>query len=421
MSATINRQRLLDRFLRYVRIDTTAVDDAGVYPSSPGQMELGAMIAEELAGMGAADVVQDQHGVVMATVPSTTPATENGKQPPVVAFNSHLDTSPETTGKNVQPRVIENYQGGDIQLGQSGLTILESENPELAELHGCTLITTDGTTLLGGDDKAGVAVIVELAQHLLENPQISHGEIRVLLTCDEEIGHGVDHVDIAKVAADVCYTLDGAAAGEIDVETFSADSATITVTGKNIHPSIAKGAMINALRVAASLLTKLPQDQAPETTDGRQPFMHPYTIEGGVAEATLKVLLRSFDTAKLDEFATLIRTAAAATEKEFPGSSIQVDIKQQYRNLGDGLNQEPRAVEYVEQAYKRLGRSYKKTIVRGGTDGSQLTALGLPTPNLSTGQHKIHSPLEWACLDEMQQACELCVEICQVWAGDAKR
>jgi len=413
MSSSINRQRLLERFLRYVRVDTTAVDDAGVYPSSPGQLELGKMIADELREMGAAEVEQNEFGIVMATVPGTS----QGEPPPVIAFNSHLDTSPETTGRNVQPRVIENYAGGDIPLGDTGLTILESESPELRNLHGATLITTDGTTLLGGDDKAGVAVILELAQHLLENPQIPHGEIRVLLTCDEEIGRGVDHVDVDRVAATACYTLDGAAAGEIDVETFSADQATITVTGKNIHPAIAKGAMINALRVTASLLGRLPLDQAPETTADRQGFLHPYTMSGGVAEVNLKVLLRAFDTATLDDFAQLLRTAAQATEAEFPGARIDVDIKRQYRNLGDGLKQEPRAVAFVEQAYERLGRSYRKTIVRGGTDGSMFTALGLPTPNLSTGQHKIHSPLEWACLDEMQQACELCVEICQVWAG----
>ncbi len=413
MPAKINRQRLLDRFLRYVKVDTTAVDDAGVYPSSPGQMELGKTIAEELAAMGAADVQQNEHGIVMATVPATCQGNA-----PVVAFNSHLDTSPETTGKDVKPRVIEDYQGGDIPLGDSGLTISESENPDLAGLKGCTLITTDGTTLLGGDDKAGVAVIVELANYLLENPEIQHGEIRVLLTCDEEIGRGVDHVDVKDVAADVCYTLDGAAAGEIDVETFSADGALVTITGKNIHPSIAKGAMINALRVAGAFIGRMPQDRAPETTEGRQGFIHPYIIHGGVAEATIKVLLRAFDTETLGEFAELLHAAAAATEKEFPGASIAVDVKKQYRNLGDGLNKEPRAVAYVEKAYERLGRSYEKTIVRGGTDGSQFTALGLPTPNLSTGQHKIHSPLEWACLDEMQQAAELCVEICQVWAED---
>ncbi|MFO0818062.1 MAG: peptidase T [Pirellulales bacterium] len=406
--------RLLERFLRYVVVDTTANPDSTTYPSSVGQLELGKLLVRELEEIGLSDVAQDEHGLVWGTVPATVSETV-----PIVAFNSHVDTSPETTGKNVRPQVIHNYQGGDIRLpGDPTKVIRVADSPELSSLLGCTLITTDGTTLLGGDDKAGIAVIVEMAARLMEDKSIPHGPVKVLFTCDEEIGHGVDHVDLQRLGAQVAYTLDGAGAGEIDVETFSADLATIKVTGINIHPSIAKGRMVNAVRAAAALIDRLPrQTLAPETTDGRDGFLHPYHIDGGVAEVTLRILLRDFRTAALAEQAERIRQAARAVETDFPGVSIDVDVRPQYRNLGDGLQLEPRAVAYSEEAFRRLGKPYKQTIVRGGTDGSQLTARGLPTPNLSTGQHSPHSPLEWACLDEMEQAVQVLMQIVQVWAG----
>jgi tripeptide aminopeptidase len=412
----MNSLRLLQRFIRYVQVDTTAVPDAGKYPSSPGQIELGRMIVAELREMGLADAAQDKHGLVLATVPATA------KRPvPVVAFNAHFDTSPETTGKNVKPHVVRDYPGGDLPLpGDSSKVIRVAENPELENLVGCTLITTDGTTLLGADDKAGVAVIMEMAQHLAENPQIVHGPVRILFTCDEEIGHGVDHVELAKVGAAVCYTLDGGGAGEIDVETFSADLATVKVRGVNIHPMIAKGRMVNAVRAAAAFIDRLPREgMSPETTDGRQGFLHPYhVLEGGVAELTLKILLRDFDAAKLKSQADLLRQTAAAVEADFPGATLSVDILPQYRNMAEGLRREPRAVAFAQKAHERLGRTAKLAIIRGGTDGSQFTAKGLPTPNLSTGQHNPHSPLEWACLEEMVQAVEVLVELVQVWGED---
>ena len=414
----INHQRLLGRFLRYVQIDTTAGEPGGAYPSSPGQLVLGKLLASELREMGLKDVEHDAHGLVWATIPATVkPA---GSEPlPVVALNAHVDTSPETTGKNVKPHVIKHYAGGDIPLaGDPTKVIRVADNPELTSLVGKTLITTDGTTLLGADDKAGVAVIMELAHTLLEHPQIPHGPVRVLFTCDEEIGHGIDHVDLGKLAATVCYTLDGSGTGEIDTETFSADMATITVRGINIHPSIGKGRMLNAIKVAAALLDKLPKDGlSPETTAGRDGFVHPYVIEGGVAEVKIKVLLREFATDGLVSKAELLQTAARETQAQFPGSQIEVKVSKQYRNLGDGLTREPRAVAYVQEAYKRLGRDSKLTIIRGGTDGSQLTERGLPTPNLSTGEHNPHSPLEWTCLEEMVQAVDVLVELVQVWAG----
>jgi tripeptide aminopeptidase len=415
---TINHQRLLGRFLRYVQIDTTAGEPGGKYPSSPGQLMLGKLLADELREMGLKGAEHDQHGLVWATVPATMkPA---GNEPlPVVAFNAHVDTSPETTGKNVKPHVINHYKGGDIRLTADASKVIRvADNPELEKLVGKTIVTTDGTTLLGSDDKSGVAVIMELVHTLVEHPTIPHGPIRVLFTCDEEIGHGIDHVDLEKLGATVCYTLDGSGAGEIDTETFSADLATVTVRGINIHPSIGKGRMVNAVRVAAALIDRLPKGTlSPETTDGRDGFLHPYQIEGGVAEVKLKILLRDFATAGLAEKAQLIQRAAREVEAEFPQAKIDVQVTKQYRNLGEGLAREPRAVAYAQEAYRRLGREAKLTMIRGGTDGSQLTERGLPTPNLSTGEHNPHSPLEWTCLEEMVQAVEVLVELVQVWAG----
>ena len=412
---SINHQRLLGRFLRYVQMDTTAGEAGETYPSSPGQLALGKLLAVELREMGLKDVEHDSNGLVWATVPASVAA---DKPLPVVAFNAHVDTSPETTGKNVKPHVIRHYAGGDIPLsGDATKVIRVTDNQELTQLIGKTLITTDGTTLLGADDKAGVAVIMELAHHLVEHPQIPHGPVRILFTCDEEIGHGIDHVDLKKLGATVAYTLDGSGHGEIDTETFSADLATITVRGINIHPSIGKGRMVNALKVAAALLDRLPKAElSPETTDGRDGFLHPYAIEGGVGEVKIKVILRDFVTAGLADKAERLHALSREVEKEFPGSKISIDVIKQYRNLGEGLAKEPRAVAYAQEAYKRLGRPSKLTVIRGGTDGSQLTERGLPTPNLSTGEHNPHSPLEWTCLEEMVEAVEVLVELVQVWA-----
>lgn len=408
----MNRQRLLDRFLRYVRMHTTANDAATCYPSSPGQWELGKLLVEELLALGIADAHQDEFGLVYATIPATI-----DRDAPVVALNSHVDTSPETSGENVRPQVIEHYSGGDIVLpGDPSKVIRVAENPELNHLLGGTIITTDGTTLLGGDDKGGIAVIMELAAHLLENPQIPHGAVRVLFTCDEEIGRGVAHVNLEKLGAHVCYTLDGGGASEIDQETFSADGALVTIRGVNIHPSIAKDRMVNAIRAAGAFLAKLPRDTlAPEVTDGRDGFIHPYMIEGLVAEVRIKLILRDFETEKLVEKADLLRRVAAEVVGEFPGLAIDVEIRKQYRNMRDGLVQEPRAVQLAVEAHRVLGRQPKLSIIRGGTDGSQFTELGLPTPNLSCGQHNPHSPLEWASLDEMEQAVEVLVELVQLW------
>jgi tripeptide aminopeptidase len=412
----LDKQRLLERFLRYVQVDTTAQEGTEAYPSSPGQLELGRVLRDELLGLGLTDAIQTEMGIVLATLPSNV-----DRKVPVVALNSHVDTSPETTGAGVRPQVIRNYQGGDIQLpGNPTAVIRTSEDPELNDLIGATLITTDGNTLLGGDDKAGVAVIMETAAYLLAHPEIKHGNVRICFTCDEEIGRGVDHVDLQQLGADVCYTLDGQGANEIDVETFSADVAAIKVRGVNVHPSIGKGRMVNALRVAADFLARLPNDSlSPETTSNREGFVHPYTVSGGVGEVSLRIILRDFDTPKLAEQASMLRAAAAASEQKFPGSAIELDVSPQYRNMADGLAREPRAAEYAKRALERLGRTPRLTIIRGGTDGSRFTELGLPTPNLSTGQHHLHSPLEWACLEEMEQAALMLIELVQIWAAES--
>jgi tripeptide aminopeptidase len=403
---------LLDRFCRYVRVHTEAVEGSPTYPSSPGQLELGRMLLGELKALGLGDAKQSEHGIVMATIPATKP----GK--PTIAWIAHVDTSPETTGKNVKPVIHENYDGKDVVLpGDSSKVIRVADSADLLACVGKTLITTDGTTLLGADNKAGVAVIMETAAYLVKHPEIPHGPIRIVFTCDEEIGHGVDHADPKEIGAVVGYTLDGMAQGEIEAETFSADKAHVTVRGVNIHPSIGKGRMINSIRLAGLLLDRLPRTTlTPETTDGRQGFIHPYKIEGGVAETQVHLLLRDFITAKLGDEAELIRTVAKTIEAEYPGAKIEVKIEQQYRNMGDGLKNEPRAVEYALEATRRAGLEPKLGIIRGGTDGSQLTAKGLPTPNLSTGEHNPHSPLEWTCLQEMQSAVRVLVELAQVWA-----
>lgn len=405
--------RLLERFLRYTRVETTADHNATAYPSSPGQLVLGKKLVEELQEIGLSDAAQDEHGIVMATL-----SANGAGDAPLIAFNAHLDTSPESSGRDVKAQVWKNYDGSDLVLpGDNKKVLRVSENPELSKLIGKTIITTDGTTLLGADDKAGVAAIVEAMQTLLEHPEVHHGPVRVIFTCDEEIGHGVDHVDLDKVGAVACYTLDGSGADTIDVETFSADLAIVTVRGANIHPSIAKGKMVNALRAAATFVSLLPQDRlSPETTSDREGFLHPYEITGGVGETTMRILLRDFDTKKLSDHARVLHAAAKETMRRHAGAQVDVTVTPQYRNMADGLKREPRAVAFAVETFRRLKREPKLTIIRGGTDGSRFTELGLPTPNLAVGQHNPHSPLEWACLEEMGQAVEVIVELCRVWA-----
>jgi tripeptide aminopeptidase len=410
---TIDTPTLLDRFCRYVRIHTEANDKAGTYPSSPGQLELGKMLLSELRGLGLKDSKQSEFGIVTATIPATIKHAA-----PVIALFAHMDTSPETSGKNVKPIVHANYNGADLVLpGDKSKVLRPADCPELTTCVGKTIITTDGTTLLGGDNKGGIAVIMEAAAFLLRHPEIPHGDIRVCFTCDEEIGHGVDHITPDEVGpAVVGYTLDGAGEGLIEAETFSADKAVITFTGANIHPALAKDKMINAVKMAATFIDNLPGELSPEKTDGRDGFVHPYLIEGGVAKVTVTYLLRDFDTTKLWDQARLLHGNAEMIERLYPKSKVNVSITPQYRNMAEGLKKEPRAVAYAMEAMEKAGLKPKIGSVRGGTDGSQLTAKGLPTPTLSTAEHNIHSPLEWTCLEEMQSAVRVIVELVQRWA-----
>jgi tripeptide aminopeptidase len=394
---------LLDRFLRYVKVETTAAEDSKSYPSTPTQLVLGKMLAEELRALGIADANQDEHGIVMGTLPGNTPGA------PTIAWCSHVDTSPEFTAKNVKPVIHKNYDGKDIVLpGDPSRVIKVSETDGMAAMKGKTLISTDGTTLLGADDKSGVAVIMTAVAHLIAHPELKHGPIRILFTCDEEIGHGTDKLDLKKIDSICAYTLDGDGEGGIENETWSADMATVTITGKNIHPGYAKGRMINAIR----------HTLAPETTEGRVGFLHPYVIEGGVPETKIKVLLRSFVTAELKTQADIVRNVAKTIEAEFPGATIKIDVIEQYRNMLEYLPKEPRATKLAEEAIKRAGMTPHYKSIRGGTDGSKLSEKGLPTPNLSVGMHNFHSPLEFAVLEQMENAVKVLVELAQLWGKE---
>lgn len=414
----IDEPRLLDRFLRYVQIETTADPDTEVYPSSPGQKRLGEMLVQELRAMGIVNAEQDTNALVWATIPASTSGDTNRNevvdQPSAILLNAHLDTSPEAPGANVKP-IVHRYQGGNITLPAGGEINMENTR-ELEGLIGKTLITSDGSTLLGGDDKAGVAIIMELANTLMENPGLKYPEIRILFTCDEEIGRGALHFDCQKAASVVGYTLDGGGAGVIDCECFSADSATVSFIGRNIHPAIAKGRMRNAMRGASQFVASLVREMRPETTDGREGFIHPYQMTGSVERAEVKLILRDFVTEQLAFFAETIRRNAKAAADCF---ELEYDIKiqPQYRNMGDGIAERPEAITLAEEAFRAIGVQPKRDIIRGGTDGAVMTSKGLPTPNLASGQYNIHSKQEFACLDEMLLATRQLIVLLDAWAG----
>ncbi len=407
---TINRDRLLRRFLQYVQIGTAADPSSATYPSSASQRILADVLCDEFKRMGLDNSHQDENGLVWATLPAT-----HGAKSPTVALVAHMDTSPEAPGDHVCPQVIDSYSGGDITL-PNGVVISPSSSPTLDTVVGKTLITTDGSTLLGGDDKAGIAIIMEVAESLIEQTQLPHGDVKLLFTCDEEIGHGTDFIDLQKLGATVAYTLDGGGVGSIDVETFSADAATVRFTGHNIHPAIAKGRMINAIRSAADFVAALPRDHcSPESTSHRQGFIHAHGIHGGVGEATVELILRSFDHEDLGGYADSLRQTAQSIVQKTPGLQVEVTTRPQYRNLREGLERVPDAVGLAIEAFEKLGLPHRTEIVRGGTDGSQLTEKGLPTPNLSSGQHNIHSVTEFACLDEMVIAAEHAIQLLMLW------
>ena len=404
---------LLERFCRYVRIETTAIEDCNEYPSSQGQLELGKVLAEEMKALGMHDVSISEHGVVMGTVPG------NKDGAPTIAWLAHMDTSPDASGCKVKPHVIRNYDGKDIVLsGDHSKVIKVAESDGLEALRGKTLITTDGTTLLGADDKAGIAVTLTAAAHLLENQDLQHGPIRCVFTGDEEVGRGTDKIDIEKIDAVVAYTLDGEGAGNLENETFSADQATITFSGVNIHPGLANGKMVNALRLAGEFLERLPRGMSPEKTKDREQFLHPYKIEGGVSEVELRMILRSFETAALEDQARILRDAATAVTEANPGSTIDIKITKQYRNMIEHLDKDPRAVRLAVAAYEKVGIHADYQSIRGGTDGSRLSEMGLPCPNLSCGMHNFHSELEYACLEEMETAVAMLIELAQIWGEE---
>lgn len=408
-------ESVLDRFLRYVKVDTQSNENSDSYPSTAKQLDLSRMLAEECRRLDLADVTLTEHGIVTATVPATVT-----HDAPAIVWIAHVDTSPEFSGTSVNPVLHENYDGTDLVLpGDPSRVIRVEENTALKSLRGGTIVTTDGTTLLGADDKAGVAAIMAAAERLVSQPEILHGPIRLCFTCDEEIGRGIDKLDISGLNAVCGYTLDGEGRGMIDYETFSADGATVTVEGVNTHPSEGKGKMVNSLRILSHFLSRLPEDHlSPETTDGRDGFIHPYVVEGGVAKAVARLILRDFDTEKLADQASLLESIASELRGSYPGATITVDVRQQYRNLADGLKSEPRAIPKAEQAMKAAGLEPTLTIIRGGTDGSILTERGLPTPNLSTGEHNPHSPLEWTSKEELETAVDVLVELAKAWADE---
>ncbi len=405
---------LLERFCRYVAVETTAVEQTNDYPSSPGQLILGRMLADELRALKLSDVTMDEHGIVMGSVPG------NVAGAPTIAWVAHMDTSPEFTGKNVNPTIHKNYDGNDIVLpGDKSRIIKASDSPVLEQLKGKTIITSDGTTLLGADDKSGLAVIMTAAEKLMDDPKIKHGPIRIVFTCDEEVGRGTDKLDLKKINATCAYTLDGETIGELDTETFSADLAIVTIQGRNIHPGLATGVMVNAIRLAGLFLSRMPwQTLAPENTSKREPFLHPYVLEGGVDKATIRILLRSFETEDLAGQAEVLRTIAATVTNAHPRCKIDIDVKKQYRNMREALQKEPRAVELAAKAIKNCGIEPRFQAIRGGTDGSRLSEMGLPTPNLAVGMHNFHSPLEFACLEEMESSANILVELAKLWGNE---
>lgn len=398
---------LLDRFCRYVRIETTADETSSTYPSTECQRDLAKVLHTELIAMGLEATI-DEHAIVTALLPG------NVEGAPTIAWLAHMDTSPEASGKNVDPQVVEKYSGGDLPL-KNGKAIPAED---LDGFQGKTLVTTDGNTLLGADDKAGVAIIMTALERLLKEPDRPRCPVRAVFTCDEEIGRGTDKLDLEAINAVCAYTLDGESEGLLENETFSADLAVVKITGKNIHPGLAYGKMCNAIRACGKFLEQLPSELSPERTKDREPFLHPYVIEGGVSEVTIRIILRSFVTTELTDLAERLRQAAQTTMKAHPEATVAVEIHEQYRNMAEYLAKEPRAVSLAEAAYRKVGLEPRFRSIRGGTDGSRLSELGLPTPNLFAGMHNFHSELEFACLDEMESAVKVLLELSSLWASE---
>ncbi len=401
----------VDRFLKYVKYDTQSDDESKSFPSTEKQKILSKDLADELKKMRIEDAHMDEYGYVMATLPSNTT-----KNVPPIGFISHVDTSPAVSGKDVNPVINKNYGGGDIKLKNGSQVIKADENPDLAGMIGYDIITTDGITLLGADNKAGVAEIMDAVNYLLTHPEIKHGPIKICFTPDEEVGRGTEQFNVKKFGAKYAYTVDGQTRGEVESETFSADGVTIKFHGKNIHPGYAKGKMINAVKIAASFLESLPKDRlSPETTEKREGYVHCTSINGNEELATLKFIIRDFQTPKLKEYEDFLKELAEKTVEKFPGAKFDFEVTEQYRNMKEILDQHPMVVDYAVEAMKRLDIKPIMHPIRGGTDGARLSFMGLPTPNIFAGEHSFHSKLEWVAIQDMEMAVRVIVEICKVW------
>ncbi len=405
----------VDRFLKYVKYDTQSDEESTSFPSTEKQKILSKELAEELKKLGLANAHMDEWGYVMATLPSNT----NKKVDPI-AFIAHVDTSPAVSGLNVNPVIRKNYQGGDIKLENGGWIISVDDNPDLKNMIGFDIITTDGSTLLGADNKAGVAEIVDAVNYFLTHPEIKHGDIKVCFTPDEEVGRGTEKIDLKKLGAKYAYTIDGSSKGELETETFSADAVVIKFFGKNIHPGYAKNIMINSVKIAALFIDSLPKDGlSPETTEGREGYVHCGSFNGNEELTTLKFIIRDFDAHKLKEYEDFLKKLAEETVAKFPGAKMEFQVIEQYRNMKEVLDKHPHVTQSAVEAMKRLEIKPIMHPIRGGTDGSRLSFMGLPTPNIFAGEHSFHSQLEWVAIQDMEMAVKTIVEIAKVWEEKA--
>jgi tripeptide aminopeptidase len=404
-------QDAAERLFRYVQIDTQSDEDSETYPSTEKQLDLLRLLLDELKQVGLADAQIDEHGYVTATIPATVEG-----EIPTIAFFAHVDTAREVTGTNVRPQRIR-YEGGEIPLGSSGNVIRPQESPQLASHIGHELITTDGTTLLGADDKAGVAEIMAAAAYLVAHPEVPHGTIKVAFNPDEEVGRGVIHFPVESFGAHAAYTMDGSTIGEIQEETFSGAQVRMRIHGRSIHPGLAKDELVNAIKLAAQIVERLPKDRlSPETTADREGYVHPVLVNGDSSEVELRIIVRDFDDGELDRSIEFLRGVADEVAAAEPRATIEFESRIQYRNMRATLERHPEIVENLEAAVRRIGFEPRRTAIRGGTDGSVLTEMGLPTPNIHTGGQDAHSEREWICVEDMGLAAATIVELAKVWA-----
>ena len=410
--STLNTS-VLQRFLRYVVIDTQSMEDSTTYPSTAKQYDLLRLLVDELRAIGLADVDLDEHGYVFATIP----ATSSKSSVPVIGLIAHVDTSPEMSGTGVRPIVHRNYRGQDLILPDDPSIVLRTKDiPELADRVGNDIVTASGTTLLGADNKAGVAEIVAAAEFLMANPDIPHGRIRVAFTPDEEVGRGTTFFDLTRFGAAYAYTMDGGPRGELETESFSADAITLTFQGRNTHPGFAKGTMINSIKVAADFINRLPKtERSPETTEKYEGYVHPYVVQASVDKTSVKCLIRDFNTPGLQEKEAFLDRLAAETVRDWPGASYRASVEESYRNMKEVLDAHPGVAECAREAIRRSGLAVHERPIRGGTDGCRLSFMGLPTPNIFAGEHNFHSRLEWVSVQDMEKAVEVIVNLARVW------